>query len=152
MSAPPPTQSGAPVPASAHPALRLALLPGELTLCRLAADAPLPAWALDALDTPAPFACVARTADELSIVCAAAPVPAAVDGVVARGWRALRVDGPLDLALVGIMARLAVPLADAGVSIFPVATHDTDYVLVRETQLDAAVAALRAAGHTTVGA
>ena len=31
-----------------------------------------------------------------------------------------------------------------------VATHDTDYLLVKEEQLDSAITALRAAGHTSV--
>jgi hypothetical protein len=37
-------------------------------------------------------------------------------------------------------------LADAGVSIFCVATFDTDYFLVRSVDLERAVAALRAGG------
>lgn len=60
---------------------------------------------------------------------------------------ALEVAGPLDFALTGVLAGLAVPLAEAGVSIFALATYDTDVLLVREAQLDAAIAALRAAGH-----
>jgi hypothetical protein len=53
----------------------------------------------------------------------------------------------LDYALTGIMASLAEPLADAGVAIFPIATHDTDYVLIKEPQLDTAVHALTGYGH-----
>lgn len=60
---------------------------------------------------------------------------------------ALEVAGPLDFALTGVLAGHAVPLAEAGVSIFALATYDTDVLLVREAQLDAAIAALRAAGH-----
>src|SRR5215813_11405878 len=58
------------------------------------------------------------------------------------GWRILKCEGPLDYNLIGIVASLAEPLADAGVSIFPVATHDTDYVLIREPQLELAIQAL----------
>ena len=87
-----------------------------------------------------------RTAAEVSVVCDAAGVP---DGAAAeRGWRALTVEGPLDFALTGVLAALAVPLAAAGVSIFAVSTYDTDHVLVRSERLADAVAALRAAGHT----
>jgi uncharacterized protein len=64
-----------------------------------------------------------------------------------RGWRALVVRGPLDFALTGVLASLATPLAEAGVSIFALSTYDTDYVLVREAQLRDAVAALAAAGN-----
>ena len=41
-----------------------------------------------------------------------------------------------------MLASLAAPLAAAGISIFAISTYDTDYVLVRETDLDAALAAL----------
>lgn len=64
-----------------------------------------------------------------------------------RGWRALKLDGPFDLALVGILATIATPLAEAGVSIFTIATYDTDYILVRETQFSQAINALSAQGH-----
>jgi hypothetical protein len=87
-----------------------------------------------------------RSGDELSIVCLVERVP---EGVMAvRGWRGLRVAGPLDFALVGILAALAVPLAAAGVSIFAVSTYDTDYLFVREQDSETAIRALEAAGHT----
>jgi hypothetical protein len=62
------------------------------------------------------------------------------------GWRALRVAGSLEFSLVGILASIAAPLADAGVSIFALSTYDTDYVLVKEHNLERAIGALRAAG------
>ena len=120
--------------------LTLTLLADALAVCRLSPDAAVPKWALSAL-----FSSVTRTADELSVVCAAAGVPDEI--VAARDWRALRVDGPLDLALVGVLAALAVPLAEAGVSVFTVATYDTDWILVRAAQVEAACAALERAGH-----
>ena len=72
-------------------------------------------------------------------------MPAGVSCV--PGWRVLKCEGPLDWALTGIMASLAEPLADAGVAIFPIATHDTDYLLIREPQLEHAIHALTAYGH-----
>jgi len=86
------------------------------------------------------------TAAELSVVAPAAAVPS--HAKAERGWRALRVDGTLDFALTGVLAAVVVPLAEAGVSIFALSTYDTDYVLVRDSQLPAAREALRAAGHT----
>ena len=84
-----------------------------------------------------------RTADELSVICAEDAIP---DGaVVEGGWRGLRVAGPLDFALTGIAAALTAPLAEAGISVLPVATFDTDYLFVREDSLPRAVAALAAA-------
>ena len=47
-----------------------------------------------------------------------------------------------------MLLQIAAPLAAAGISILAMATFDTDYVLVQETQLARVVAALREAGHT----
>lgn len=124
--------------------LTLELLPGTLAICRLDAAAAVPTWA-----TGVSFLAVVRTRAELSIMCDAEHVPP--DVASTRGWRVLAVSGPLDFALVGVLLAVAAPLADAGVSIMPVATYDTDYVLVQAFQLGAAVAALRAAGHVVVG-
>lgn len=62
-------------------------------------------------------------------------------------WRALRVQGPIMMTLIGVVAALANPLADAGISIFALSTFDTDYILVHEPDLAAAVGALTEAGH-----
>jgi hypothetical protein len=121
--------------------VRLRLLPGAFALCRLTDPA---APVLPAL--PASFWSLTVTAGERSLVCPEEDAPA--DGTVVRGYRVLEVAGPLDLGLTGIMASLAVPLAEAGVPILPIGTHDTDYLLVPGAQLDPAVAALRAAGYT----
>lgn len=56
-------------------------------------------------------------------------------------------EGPLDFSLVGILASVVEPLAEAGISIFAVSTFDTDYVLVKEEQLESAATALRGWGH-----
>lgn len=125
----------------APPGLRLTVLDDTFAVCRLAADAVVPDWAW-----MGEVACVTRTRDELSIVCRDALVP----GEVLRepGWRCLRVRGPLPFSLTGVFARIAQPLADAGISLFAVMTYDTDYVMVKHEVLAAAVDALIAAGHT----
>lgn len=119
----------------------LDLLPERLAVCRLGPAAPVPAWAWRGA-----LCAVTRTAQELSVVCEERSVPEAVQA--ARGWRALRVEGPLSFEQVGVLAALLAPLAEAGVSVFALSTYDTDYVLVRERDLARAVAALRSAGHT----
>jgi hypothetical protein len=121
--------------------LDLGVLPGELAVARLDPAGALPDWAAPDGELHA----VIHAPGELTVVCPAARVP---NGVRAEcGWRALRVAGPLDFALTGVLASLAGPLADAGVSVFAIATFDTDYLLVRSAGLADAVAALRAAGH-----
>jgi hypothetical protein len=64
------------------------------------------------------------------------------------GWRMFNVAGPLDFGLTGVLASVAAPLAQAGISIFSIATFNTDYVLVKEAKVTEAVKALQAAGHT----
>ncbi len=82
----------------------------------------------------------------------AAPASALPEGARRNGpWRVLTVAGPLPLDAVGVLLRLAEPLARAGVPIAPVATVDTDHLLVPGAQLARAVAALRAAGHAVAG-
>jgi hypothetical protein len=108
---------------------------------RLGAADGLPDWfALDA-----PFSGALRRGDELSLVCREERVPGGA--LAERGWAALEVAGPMDLALTGVLAGLAAPLADAGVPVFALATYDTDVVLVPGARLEQAVAALRGAGH-----
>jgi uncharacterized protein len=79
------------------------------------------------------------------VVCPEEDVPEGSEA--SRGWRALEVHGPLDHTATGILASIATPLAEAGVPLFPLATFDTDYVLVRQQDLDTATEALAAAGH-----
>ncbi len=117
--------------------LALRLLEGGFSVCRLASGTSLPP---DLLAAHREFVSVTRTADELSVVCPDDMAPAGAK--VRPGWRAFKVQGPLDFALTGIIASLTAPLADARVSVFTVATFDTDYLLVQEGDLEAAKAAL----------
>ena len=119
----------------------LDLLPGSFAVCRLDPAAKVPDWA--ASGTTA-FCSVTRTPQELSIVCPEETVP---EGVPAeRGWRCLRVRGPLDFGQTGIAAALTAPLAAAAVPVLVIATYDTDYLLVRDERLTRATAALVGAG------
>lgn len=120
--------------------LKLALTGDLLAVCRLGAGEPVPEWA-----TAGEFFSITKTADELSIVCAEAAVPACVR--CERGWRSLKVEGPLDFSLTGVMWSLAEPLARARISIFAISTFDTDYLLVKEGDLGRAVLALSESGH-----
>jgi hypothetical protein len=131
-------------PSDRGPQLRLAVLPGRLAVARLAASDPVPEWAA----AESGLSSVVRTADELSVLTTEGAVPAGARAE--RGYRALKVDGPLPFELTGILASIASPLARAGLSIFALSTYDTDYVLVKETDLAAAVLALQGAGHEVV--
>jgi hypothetical protein len=120
--------------------LTLLLVDSHLSVARLPAGAGLPWWA-----ATSGFLSVTRTPEETSVVCDAEGVP---EGARAeRGFRALRVAGTVPFSANGVLAAIATPLASARIPIFVVSTFDTDYVLVRESELENAVAALRAAGH-----
>jgi hypothetical protein len=53
----------------------------------------------------------------------------------------------MPFTLVGVLASLTLPIARAGVGIFAISTFDTDYLLIKATEMHKAVAALSAAGH-----
>jgi hypothetical protein len=119
--------------------LNLTVLQDEFSVWRLAADAPLPPIEAGGLLS------ITRTDDELSIVSSSI-VPA---GVTAEtGWRCLRVEGPLSFELTGVIGDLSAPLARAGIPIFVISTYNTDYVLVKATDLESACSALRDEGYT----
>ena len=122
------------------PKLVLNVLPDRFAIARLNSSDSIPDWAVSGS-----FFSVSKTSDELSIVSEQSKIPQSVK--CEYGWRALQVKGPLDFNLTGILASLASPLAQAGISIFAISTYDTDYVLVKEDNLDKAIATFQAAGH-----
>jgi uncharacterized protein len=122
--------------------VNLTIYDEHYAICRLSPDAAIPAWA------KGDFVSVTRTKDELSVVCAEANVPSDIQA--GRNWCLIQVEGPMDLSIVGVLASLTKPLADADINLFAVATYDTDYLLVPEEKLEAAKVALEHAGHQFV--
>jgi hypothetical protein len=94
------------------------------------------------------FVSVTQTKDEVSVLCAEERIPEGGGGVMKpeRGFRGLKVTGPLDFGMVGVLSRLTTALAEAGVPVFSVSTYDTDYLFVPDGKLREAVEALRSAG------
>jgi uncharacterized protein len=121
--------------------LTLSVMPGLYAVCRFDPGESIPAWAWQG-----DFVTVSRTPEELSVLCAEGGVPEDVQAE--RGWRCLKLAGPFDFALTGVLASVLGPLAEARISILAVSTFDTDYVLVRADRLEQALHALREAGHT----
>jgi uncharacterized protein len=97
----------------------------------------------------ADFFSVTKTADEISIVTKYDDF--APDSLqVSSGWRVLKILGPLDFSLTGIIADFTAVLKKEGISVFVVSTFDTDYILVKQENLDRAVQALGKAGYRLV--
>lgn len=122
--------------------LTLSVLPDELAVWQLPPNAPLPSVGESG------FWSVTRTSDELSVV--SAPRLVLPGCSFEKSWRCIGVKGPLPFDLTGVLAALSIPLAEAGVSIFVVSTFDTDYLLVKDHQLELASAVLQLAGHVFV--
>jgi hypothetical protein len=117
------------------------LLPDDYAVCRLEPGAALP----DRLISGDRVFSVTVTPDEVSVICPVEQAPS--DAVRNTPWRCLRVAGPVDLALTGILASLVNPLASASVNVFAFSTFETDYLLVPAVRLGEALGALAAAGH-----
>jgi hypothetical protein len=122
--------------ASSKPKLSLSVLSERLAVCRFERDSEIPSW----LNSASAFFSVTRTSNELSVVCEETLVPA--DARAKRGWRALRVNGVLDLSLTGILVSLLEPLAAANLSVFAISTYETDYLLVKSEKLSDALRVL----------
>jgi len=121
--------------------VRLSLLKEKLAVCKLEKSAPIPGWL-----TEGEFFSVSRTFDELSLVCLQESVP---DGIQCnKNWRCLQVEGPLDFGLTGVVASLTAPLANAMIPVFVISTYDTDYVMVKDADVEKAICVLSAEGHS----
>lgn len=92
------------------------------------------------------FYSVVKTTEELSIVCS--DRLELISDKVDRGWNCIKVIGPLDFGLTGILAGISHVLAEAKISIFAVSSFDTDYLLVRSDLLAQALDTLHRAGYT----
>ncbi|MFY9906815.1 MAG: ACT domain-containing protein [Terriglobales bacterium] len=133
--------------------MKYRVLGEALAVCQLTPDSPIPAWA-----SGSEFFCVARTRDELSIVCTEEVCSndrqtsdrSQATTRVERGWIALKLEGPFPFSMTGVLASFLQPLAEAQIPIFAISTFRTDYVLIKHNNLKQAIDALAAAGHAKV--
>ena len=118
--------------------MNLQILPQAFTVCQISD--------LTGVDFSREFVFVAKTDEEISLVCETEFVP---QNTITRedGWRAFRVSGVLEFSLVGVLSSLSAVLAAAGISIFAVSTYNTDYLLTRTDAFDRAITALSSAGY-----
>ncbi|WP_297425009.1 ACT domain-containing protein [Clostridium sp.] len=115
--------------------LSLRLLKEKYGVCRLDKTDSIPEWS-----KKSDFLSITKTCDELSIVCLESNIPNNVKHE--KNLRILKVEGPLDFSLVGILSRISSILAENEISIFAISTYDTDYILVKDKDVDNAVKAL----------
>ena len=118
--------------------MTIKILPQALTVCKVES--------VSEIDLSRPLYFIGRTDEELSLVCETADTP---KNTLARedGWRGFRIEGTLDFSLVGILSKLSGILAEAEIGIFAVSTYNTDYILVKEENLERAIYALSERGY-----
>lgn len=122
----------------------LEIIPGRYAVCRLEPDSVQPIWARSPAGRE--LLSVTWSDNEMSVVCPEERVP---NGTASeRGFTALRVRGALDFDMTGVLASLSVPLSEAGVPVFAISTHNTDYLLLRCDDVARGTAALARAGHS----
>jgi hypothetical protein len=123
--------------------LSLSILDETFAICSLDKSSLIPEWV-----TSSDFYSVTKTYDELSIVCPQHKIPAGIK--FNKGWKCFKVQGPLDIDIVGILASLSMPLASAGVSIFVFSSYDTDHIMVKAYDMEKAIEVLRKEGYTVI--
>lgn len=112
--------------------LTMKLLKGKYGVCRLDKNELIPGWA-----QIGDFFSITKTTDELSIVCDEDSIPNNIK--CEKDWKILKIEGPLDFSLIGILSSISSILANKGISIFAVSTYDTDYILIKSKDIDKAV-------------
>jgi uncharacterized protein len=115
--------------------LTMKLLKERFGVCRLNKKSEIPEWVQNG-----DFYSITKTMDELSIVCLQDNIP---DNVKCeKDWRVLKVEGPLEFSLIGVLSSISTILAFKKISIFAISTYDTDYILIKDKDIDNAINAL----------
>ncbi|KAF8750526.1 Protein present in Fab1, YOTB, Vac1, and EEA1 [Rhizoctonia solani] len=140
-------------PPSASSALHLLVLPKPFRVFKLSPSTSFPLALISILQKPPigdEFVSITRNTDEVSVVTDHVFDQKDELGISEEGdlWRCIKVRGPMEHGLTGIMAALTAPLRDAEVPIFAISTWDTDWLLVGLNKLEKAIEALRADGES----
>ncbi|KAH8899057.1 hypothetical protein GQ53DRAFT_742163 [Thozetella sp. PMI_491] len=130
-----------------HPSLLLSLLPQEYYVVKQDAtdenwNALVRGLLAGSTSPSSQLLSFTRTDEEISIVGACSATGEHKEG----DWRCIRIAGPMDFALTGILNAFTTPLNRAGVPVFAVSTYNTDYVLVPKEKVETGVEALKGDG------
>ena len=121
--------------------MELKIIPYKLTVCKVAdiSDA----------DMNADLYFIGKTEEELSLVCKTEDTPSETTERD-DGWRGFRIQGILDFSMIGVLSKLSGILAEHKIGIFAVSTYNTDYILVKEENLEPALEVLESEGYRIV--
>jgi hypothetical protein len=124
-----------------HLKMNLTVLKNKYAIYKFQIGCILPGWVY-----LSDFYSITRTKDELSVVAVQTDL---VTGEItcSKDWRILKIIGPLDLSLVGVIADISNILKEKRIAIFTISTYDTDYIMVRLNKLNTSVKALSDKGY-----
>jgi hypothetical protein len=122
--------------------MNLIILKKRYSIYKFKSDCVLPGWVY-----LSDFYSITKTKDELSVI-AIPPDSISEKITCSKDWRILKVDGPLDFSLIGIIADISIILKEKKISIFTISTYDTDYILVKQNKLNIGIKALRDKKYT----
>jgi hypothetical protein len=119
--------------------MELLIIDGDFSVCKVTG--------MEQVDFSMELFFIAKTPDEISLVCESCFVPPnAIE--VESGWRMIKVSGVLDFGLVGVVAKISSILAEAKISIFVVSTFNTDYILLKADSFEKGLKALSRSGYS----
>lgn len=93
---------------------------------------------INLVDLDNDFVFLAKTDEEISLVCPSDLAPAQ-SLAAEEGWRGLKICGPMDFSMIGIISRLTSVLAAEDIPVFVISTFDTDYIFVKDEDLSKAL-------------
>lgn len=109
--------------------MNLKLLKGIYQVIKLEPNDPLPNDIINSA-----FYSLTKTDEEISIVTNNELNIASKN--IEKDWKAIKIVGILDFSLIGILSKISKLLADNEISIFVISTYNTDYILVKEKNID----------------
>ncbi|MEG0857198.1 MAG: ACT domain-containing protein [Terrisporobacter sp.] len=123
--------------------LTLKLLDRVYAVCRLDKGQPVEQWALEG-----DFSSITKTEDEISLVCLDNKVPSHIKHE--GNLRTLKIEGPLDFSLVGILSKISTLMSNKNIPIFAMSTYDTDYILIKNDEINKAIEILEQNNYNVI--
>lgn len=110
--------------------MKIKVMKRDFTVCKVDS--------MEKIDFSDKYCFVGKTDEEISLICSTKHAP---EETLERsdGWRAFRIQGQLDLSLIGLLADLTGVLASHKIGLLAVSTYNTDYILVKEQDLENAL-------------
>ncbi|MDO5649072.1 MAG: ACT domain-containing protein [Gallicola sp.] len=102
------------------------------------------------IDFSLEYVFLAKTPEEQSLVCRSLDLPKNCMAIE-EGWRGLKIEGILDFSLKGILYRISKILYREEIGIFVISTYNTDYIFVKEEDLEKAVFSLQKENYSIKG-